>query len=95
MYKKVDDDPETDQLAVFLMVNTLGGTSPIEDNIFTAELIEQLRKLNFKIARTYIGCFISSLNLRGYTVTMLMVSNVKYTLLIFSMNLPCKFWWSH
>ncbi|KAL8585787.1 hypothetical protein ACOMHN_037350 [Nucella lapillus] len=57
--------------SVALMVNNLGGTSVLELNLVAHEAIQYLEGRGVKVDRAYCGCFMTSLEMAGVSLTLL------------------------
>ncbi|XP_076464113.1 triokinase/FMN cyclase-like [Babylonia areolata] len=57
--------------SVALMVNNLGGTSVLELNIVALEAVKYLERQGVKVDRAYCGCFMTSLEMAGVSLTLL------------------------
>ncbi|KAH6915961.1 dihydroxyacetone kinase 1 [Coprinopsis sp. MPI-PUGE-AT-0042] len=72
-------DPERSFLSfqkgdeVVLMVNNLGGVSPLELTGIVAEARKQLVSRGFKLARILCGTYMTSLNMPGFSLTLLLL----------------------
>lgn len=64
---------ETNLTEVCLMVNNLGGLSNLELSLLANDCTEYLAEFcpNVKLARLYVGTFMSSLNMNGFSITLL------------------------
>ncbi|KAK2586481.1 hypothetical protein KPH14_010750 [Odynerus spinipes] len=60
--------------SVAVMVNNLGGSNQIECNIFAVEILKQLKLVDLVAQRTYIGYLMTSLDTRGFQVSLLNLS---------------------
>ncbi|PSN57758.1 hypothetical protein C0J52_00340 [Blattella germanica] len=58
---------------VVLFLNNLGPSSKLEEQIFILEVFKQLENNEYKVIRTYAGNFVSSLEIAGYSITLLKV----------------------
>lgn len=57
-----------------LMINNLGGVSPLEMGAITTEVVDQLRsKYNIRPKRVYSGTFMTSLNANGFSISLLRI----------------------
>jgi dihydroxyacetone kinase len=66
----------TDKDEVVLLVNNLGGVSPLELGGITNEVVEQLTKeYNIKPVRILVGTFMTSLNGLGFSISLLRVAD--------------------
>ena len=63
----------TERLA--LMVNGLGGTPPIELAIVARDALAQLGKRGHAVERTYVGTFLSALEMSGVSLSLLRVDD--------------------
>ena len=68
---KILADYDYEGSEVALMINGLGGTPLMELNILNYEVSQILEKKNIKVYRTFIGNFMTSLEMAGASVTML------------------------
>lgn len=64
------------------MVNNLGSITPIEEKIITMEVVKQLRERKFIVREIYCGTFITSLDMKGFSITIGSVSNTNFLFLI-------------
>ncbi|XP_059172562.1 triokinase/FMN cyclase-like [Physella acuta] len=60
---------------VALMVNNLGGTSVLELNIVAKEAISYLEDLGVSVDRAYCGAFLTSLEMAGVSITVLLIDD--------------------
>ncbi|XP_046825465.1 triokinase/FMN cyclase-like [Vespa crabro] len=60
--------------SVAVIVNNLGGTNQIECNIFTLEVLKQLKVLDLLVQRVYTGHLMTSLDSYGFQVSLLNLS---------------------
>jgi dihydroxyacetone kinase len=65
----------TDEHGTALMVNNLGGLSVLELNVIAEESIQQLKQRGLQIVRVLIGTFLTSLDGRGFSLTLLELDN--------------------
>ncbi|XP_015191490.1 PREDICTED: triokinase/FMN cyclase-like isoform X2 [Polistes dominula] len=59
---------------VAVLVNNLGASNQIECNLFTAEILKQLKNYNLTAKRVYIGHLMTSLDSFGFQVSLLNLS---------------------
>ncbi|KAK7206795.1 Dak1 domain-containing protein [Myxozyma melibiosi] len=60
---------------VVLLVNNLGGLSPLELGAITTEVIHQLDGLNLRPTRVFSGTYMTSLDGPGFSITLLKAKN--------------------
>nr|AFO55210.1 dihydroxyacetone kinase [Moniliophthora perniciosa] len=60
---------------VVLLVNNLGGVSELELGAIVAEIKRQLGQRNISIERVLSGSFMTSLNMPGFSITLLLLSD--------------------
>lgn len=86
--KILDDMPleEGDEVAV--MVNGLGGTPLMELYIVNRKVSEVLSSMGVKIARTYVGNYMTSLEMAGFSVTVLKLDSELKELLFAPADTP-------
>lgn len=58
---------------IILFLNNLGATSKMEEYIFTKELLKYLKRANITLSRLYCDRFLTSLDMYGFTVTIMKV----------------------
>ncbi|XP_014674525.1 PREDICTED: triokinase/FMN cyclase-like [Priapulus caudatus] len=63
--------------AVALAVNNLGGTSVLELNIVTMEALRYLEKKGAAVEQVYAGSLITSLEMAGFSLTLLLLDDVR------------------
>lgn len=68
-----------DEVAV--MVNGMGGTPLMELLVANKHISEVLSEKNIKIAKTYVGNYMTSLDMEGFSITLLKVDDELKTLL--------------
>jgi triose/dihydroxyacetone kinase / FAD-AMP lyase (cyclizing) len=56
---------------VAVIINNLGGLSVLETNVIALEAFRQLNEHSFRISRSIVGTFISSLDGPGFSITLL------------------------
>ena len=61
---------------VFLIVNNLGGTSVLEIHIFVGVALRILREMGITPVRALVGSIMTSLDMKGISVTLLPISTV-------------------
>lgn len=59
---------------VAVLVNNLGGLTIIELNVLRKEIVEQMRQLGFVIERFYSGHFMTSFNMRGVSISVMLLN---------------------
>lgn len=77
---------ENEEVAV--LVNGLGGTPIMELYIVNREVHEILEEKNIKIYKTLVGNFMTSLEMAGFSLTVLKLDNELKELLDFKANTP-------
>ncbi|KAI9323429.1 dihydroxyacetone kinase [Dichotomocladium elegans] len=66
-----------------VLINNLGGISPIELNLIVKEAVDLLlQKHHFSIARVLAGSFLTSLNMPGFSITLLILEDRSWIELI-------------
>ncbi|MEG6586911.1 dihydroxyacetone kinase subunit DhaK [Dendrosporobacter sp. 1207_IL3150] len=72
LVNKISNDmPLTDGDEVAVMVNGLGGTPPMELYIINRKVAAMLSEKRVTIAKTYVGNYMTSLEMAGFSVTIL------------------------
>ncbi|XP_066990996.2 triokinase/FMN cyclase, partial [Anabrus simplex] len=54
---------------IALLINNMGGSSKLEENVFAMETIRQFVKSGYKVLRVYCGTFLTSLEMPGFSIT--------------------------
>lgn len=79
-----------------LMINNLGGVSPLEMGGITSEVVEQIQKdYGIRPKRIISGCFVTSLNQLGFSISLLKLQDtgVGYSMLeLFDAPTECAGW---
>lgn len=60
---------------VAVILNNLGGTSKLEELIIAREVVMQLEGRGFKVVRLYAGHMMTSLEMSGFLISLLKVSD--------------------
>lgn len=74
-------------LPVVVLINNLGTVLQLEELIFVKEIINHLQTLEMSIARVYHGQFLTALDMKGFTVTLLRVHDLK---ILEYLDYPCE-----
>ncbi|CEP17010.1 hypothetical protein [Parasitella parasitica] len=61
--------------SVVLLVNNLGGIPMVELNLIVKEAVEYVLAQNLKLERVYVGPFVTSLNMPGFSISLLIVDH--------------------
>lgn len=61
------------EIPIILFINNLGFTTKMEEYIFTKELLKYLKRTNITVSRLYCDRFYTSLEMYGFTVTIMKV----------------------
>jgi dihydroxyacetone kinase len=71
--------PKEETSRVVLLVNNLGATALVELNLVVKEAVEALleKKSSIKLERVYVGCFVTSLNMPGFSLSLLKIQDDK------------------
>ncbi|GLV48576.1 hypothetical protein CBL_06014 [Carabus blaptoides fortunei] len=77
----------TASIPIIVLVNNLGNTSKLEEHLFLNELIIQLQSHNINICKIYCGSFLTSLEMAGFSLTVL---NVTDPVVLEYINAPCS-----
>lgn len=72
---------------VVLMINNLGGLPVIELNLVVKETVEYLLAYEVVLERVYVGSFVTSLNMPGFSVSVLVVDQDEHLALL---DLPAR-----
>jgi dihydroxyacetone kinase, dhaK subunit len=64
-----------------LMVNGMGATPEMELLVINNSLADYLEEKNIKVARTYVGDFMTSMDMAGFSITLYKVNDEKLRLL--------------
>ncbi|KAI8975288.1 dihydroxyacetone kinase Dak1 [Mycotypha africana] len=68
--------PADRKTSVVLLVNNLGGTAMVELNLVVKEAVDYLMKMeNISVERVYTGPFVTSLNMPGFSISLLTVDH--------------------
>jgi dihydroxyacetone kinase len=67
---------------VVLMINNLGGLPVIELNLVVKEAVEYLLAYGVVLERVYVGSFVTSLNMPGFNVSVLVVEQDEHLALL-------------
>lgn len=68
----------TPSMVVVVLINNLGNTSIIEQQLFVKCFVQLLQSKDVKIARLYFGHYMTCLDMAGFTVTILNVTDTTY-----------------
>lgn len=63
---------------LIILINNLGNTSLLEQQLFVKEFVQCVQNLDVKILRLYTGHYMTSLDTAGFTVTILRVTDGQY-----------------
>lgn len=74
-------------IPVVVLINNLGNTSKLEEHVFLNELILQLHAHDITICKIYCGTFLTSLEMAGFSLTIL---NVTDPIILEYINAPCS-----
>ena len=85
---KILDDIDYIGSDVALMVNGLGGTSLMELYILNKDVHELLESKNVNIHRTFVGNFMTSMEMAGCSVTLMKLDDELKTLIDYPCNTP-------
>ncbi|XP_069701381.1 triokinase/FMN cyclase isoform X1 [Periplaneta americana] len=58
---------------IIVLINNMGGSSKLEEQVFTMEALKQITNEGYKISRVYCGTFLTSLETAGFSITILKV----------------------
>lgn len=64
-----------------LMVNGMGATPEMELYVINNSLFDYLKEKNIKVARTYVGNFMTSMDMAGFSITLYKVNDERLRLL--------------
>ena len=64
-----------------LMVNGMGATPEMELYVINNSLFDYLKEKNIKVARTYVGNFMTSMDMAGFSITLYKVNDERLKLL--------------
>ena len=64
-----------------LMVNGMGATPEMELYVINNSLFDYLKEKNIKVARTYVGDFMTSMDMAGFSITLYKVNDERLKLL--------------
>nr|CAD7439674.1 unnamed protein product [Timema bartmani] len=56
---------------IALLINNVGGSSKLEEQVFAMETLRQLLMNGYKVKRSYSGSFMTSLDMLGFSITLL------------------------
>jgi len=73
-------------IPIALLINNLGGLSWMEVNIISKEVVNYLSQRQFKIERTFCGSFVTSFDMAGVSVSIMMLNQESLYLL----DEPCS-----
>lgn len=69
--------------SVVLLVNNLGGTAMLELNVVVKETVDYvLGKTSLVLERVFVGPFVTSLNMPGFSITLLVIQDDKKDVLL-------------
>nr|CAD7199377.1 unnamed protein product [Timema douglasi] len=60
---------------IALLINNVGGSSKLEEQVFAMETLRQLLMNGYKVKRSYSGSFMTSLDMLGFSITLLNLSS--------------------
>ena len=60
---------------VALIVNNLGGLTQIEMNVVVKEVLQQLQQKNVTVERVYHGCIMTSFNMKGVSLSVMLLED--------------------
>jgi dihydroxyacetone kinase len=79
--------------SVVMLVNNAGGTAMLELNVVVKEAVEYLGKMkNIVLERVFIGSFVTSLNMPGFSITLLTVDHSKNVLDLLDQKVSIPAW---
>ena len=85
-----EGSPEFKGKEVAVLINNLGSTSVMEMNIFANNVLQNLSKKQIVVRRCFIGRFMTSLEMSGVSVSMLLVDDKRLQLLDYETT--CHSW---
>ena len=80
--------PEIEGHEVALFVNNLGGTSNLELSIVAKEALSYLDSVNVNVTRCYVGAFITSLEMAGVSLTIMILNKERLEYLDYPVDVP-------
>jgi len=82
---------------VVIMVNNLGSVTNLEMGILTKEVISQVTgRMGLAVERCYCGAFVTSLEMAGFSISVLKLSAETATVILNCLDAPCEaLGWQH
>lgn len=92
--KESKEEEKIDAIPVVLIINNLGNTSKLEEQMFLQEVILQMQQNKITIAKVLCGTFMTSLRMSGFTITIMKLYNPK---VLEYLSYPCvnQIWREH
>lgn len=78
--------------SVVLLVNNLGGIPTIELNLVVKEAVDYISNQNIKLERVYVGPFVTSLNMPGFSISLLVVDHDRNVLELLDQQIYVSGW---
>ncbi|KAI8637031.1 Dak1 domain-containing protein [Parasitella parasitica] len=78
--------------SVVLLVNNLGGIPMVELNLVVKEAVDYVSAQNLKLERVYVGPFVTSLNMPGFSLSLLVVDHDRNVLELLDQQVHVSGW---
>ncbi|CAO3649750.1 unnamed protein product [Mucor fragilis] len=82
----------SDETSVVLLVNNLGGLPMVELNLAAKEAVDYITSHKLKLERVYVGPFVTSLNMPGFSLSLLVVDHGRNVLQLLDQQVHVSGW---
>ncbi|GAN10536.1 dihydroxyacetone kinase [Mucor ambiguus] len=82
----------SNETSVVLLVNNLGGMPMVELNLVVKEAVDYIASHGLKLERVYVGPFVTSLNMPGFSLSLLVVKHDRNVLQLLDQQVHVSGW---